>query len=435
MTGFELLGTKCIKKSKIIYLTFLTLMITILISCGGGSSDDKKTESEDPTPTTTSEIDEDLMAYGVPAVDANDNTYMLFKEDLMMSGPTNAVSFNNDGSLNWNVEIDDYLQDIVICNDLIILSGLNKVYAVNNSDGSTEWSYEITDESGLANTKGVHKPCIDSDGNIVIAVDSYLLDISTAKAACLISIKPDGTLNNKTEFSTGDDYYDRFIKMSPVMATDSGIFFSVFKSTDTGDSVSLYRYDNNLNALNNRLYTGDVASESSFLAVTDTYVLFGLQDNNTYKSNIISMNNIFGSDNWTIFLDDYVINSPVIDKDNNIYIGCEDGYIYKLNSTDGSEIWSSNIGEIFIQGELIIGKNQKIYKSGQLPTEINMTSGTESSSLSDKVAGSDGAMLSDGTLVYGSDNKLIRVSTSSGGICLDAKWAKYGKDAANSSFY
>jgi len=410
-------------------------MITIIISCGGGSSDDKKTESEDPTPTSTSEIDENLMAYGVPAVDASDNTYMLFKEDLMMSGPTSAVSFKNDGSLNWNVEIDDYLQNIVICNDLIILSGLNKVYAVSKSDGSTKWSYKLTEESGLANTKGVHKPCIDSNGNIVIAVDSYLLDISTAKVACLISIKPDGTLNSKTEFPTGDDYDDRFTKMSPPMATDSGIFFSVFKTIDTGDSISLYRYDNNLNALNNRPYTGDVASESSFLAVTDTYVLFGLRDNNTYKTNVISMNNTFGSDNWTEILDDYVTNSAVIDKNNNIVISCEDGYIYKLNSTDGSKTWSSNIGKIFVRGELIIGKNQKIYKSGQLPTEVSLSSGSESDPISDAMASSEGAMLSDGTLVYGSDNKLIRVNTSSGGICPDAKWAKYGKDAANSSLY
>ena len=223
--------------------------------------------------------------------------------------------------------------------------------------------------------------------------------------------------------------------MSPPIATDSGIFFSVFKSTDTGDSITLYRYDNNLNVVKNRSYTGSVAPQSSFLASTDTFVLFGLRDPDNYKTKVISINHDLDTENWTETLDDYIINLPVIDKNSNIIISCEDGYIYKLDSADGSEIWNSNIGTIYVRGELIIGKNQNIYKTGQLPTEINMTSGTESSSLSDKVAGSDGAMLSDGTLVYVSNNKFVRVSTTSGGLCPDAKWAKYGKDAANSSLY
>ncbi len=417
-------------------LILLSSMLVFLISCK------KETPSSgtpnNPTPNNPNELsigNTNLIAYGNPVVDENDNVYMTFSESMMLDAETQIICIGSDNTKKWQTTINEPINSLTMTGNSIIATGLSKVYALNSATGTKSWDYQITIASGLANTKGVYKPCIDGNGNIIIAMDSYLENISDAKPARLISLSSTGSLNWERELTTGDSYDDRFTKLSEPFAVNNKIHFSAyFSDSNAGtDYVKVFAYS----------YAGQKENEASFgsyhpgssILCVNNYgdLYFGLRDADYYTTKLKRLNSDL-TEQWEVSLPDYVNNKGVIDAQGNFYTTCEDGFVYKHN-TNGTEVWKSNFGNIFVRGELFIASDGNIYKNSQTPSYINSQTGVKTDIAFSATASTEIAIRSTGVIVLGGAGKVFFANTTTNGISTDAIWPKYGFNIKNQSLF
>jgi len=389
-----------------------------------------------PTPTNPNELsvgNSNLIAYGNPVIDENDNIYMTFGESMMLDAEVQIICINSSNAIKWQKTIAEPINSLVMTGNSIIATGLSKVYALNVATGSILWDYQITDVNGFANTKGIHKPCIDDNGNIIIAMDSYLENLSDAVAARVISISPNGSLNWEEILTTGDNYSDRFSVLSEPVAVNSKIYFSGYFYYDNSgvDDVIVFTYSFN-GQKENEVSFGSYHPASSILCVNNSGDLyFGLRDGDYYSTKLKLLNANL-TEQWEITLPDYVNNKGVVDAQGNFYTTCEDGKIYKLN-TSGAEVWNSNFGSIFVRGELFIASDGNIYKNAQTPSYIDAQSGDITDITFNALATTEIVIRSNGKIVLGGAGKVYFVTTSTSGISNNAIWPKYGFNCKNQS--
>ena len=152
---------------------------------------------------------------------------------------------------------------------------------------------------------------------------------------------------------------------------------------------------------------------------------------NNYKTKLKKLSTDL-TEIWEMELPDYLASNGIIDAEGNIYVGCEDGFLYKLN-TAGDEIWKANFGAIFVRGEMILCADGNIYKTNQSPAYINSETGEITDITFNGVSANDLAIRNDGTIVFGGIGEVFFIETSSNGIDESAQWAKYGCDQKNTS--
>lgn len=415
-------------------LIILSSILVTFMSCKK-ESPDSGTPNNPPTsnPNELSVGNVDLLAYGAPVVDENDNVYMSFSGSMMLDAETTIFCIDANNTIKWQYVVNEPISSLVMTGNSLIATGLSKVYALNPSTGSKSWDYQITNDGALANTKGIYKPCIDVNGNIIIAMDSYLEDITNAVPARLVSISGNGSLNWEQVFSTGDVNDDRYTKLSEPIAVNNKIYFSAYFSDSSAgtDDIRVYSYSY-AGQQENEVSFGSFHPGSSVLCVNNSGDLyFGLRDGDYYTTKLQKLNSDL-SEQWEITLPDYVLNKGVIDAQGNFYTTCEDGYVYKLN-TNGTEVWKSEFGNIFVRGELFIASDGNIYKNTTTPSYMDAQTGDITDITFMASSTTEIVMRSNGTIVLGGAGKVFFVSTNTNGISEDAIWPKYGFNNKNQS--
>lgn len=411
-----------------------TSMFVMFMSCK------KESPSSDnpinPVPTNSNELsigNSNLLAYGSPVIDENDNVYMTFSESMMLDAESIIYCIDANNTIKWQTTIDEPTRSILMTGNSLIAVGLSKVYALNAATGSELWNYQITLANEFVNTKETYKPCIDNNGNIIIAMDSYLENITDAVPARLISISENGSLNWEQVFTTGDNYDDRYTKMSEPIAVHNKIYFSAyFSDSNAGsDYIKVYTYSFD-GQKDNEVSFGSYHSASSILSVNNSGDLyFGLRDGDYYTTKLKKLNSDL-SEQWEAVLPEYVLNKGVLDAQGNFYTTCEDGYVYKLNSS-GTEVWKSDFGRIYVRGELFIASDGNIYKNTTTPSFIDSQTGEITDITFTASATSEIAIRSNGTIVLGGAGKVFFITTTTSGISEDAVWPKYGFNNKNQS--
>lgn len=138
---------------------------------------------------------------------------------------------------------------------------------------------------------------------------------------------------------------------------------------------------------------------------------------------------------WNLSIDDRISPDDVIlDAESNIYFNCEDGKMYKYNSS-GVKVWEHNHGKIFVRGNLILGKDNSIYKMSQGLEKINTETGqVEKITFDGGYGAGELSMRNNGDLVVATLlDKVYFIKTNSEGLNDEAHWPKSGKDYSNSS--
>ena len=412
-------------------ILFFVLLLTAFTSC------DKDNGGEDPQPepgdVTVIELEPDYLATGVPVVMPNDNFVMAFIMDALSEG-VKIYCFNKSGEEVWNAELPENPANPVFNNGQVYFACRSYLYALDAANGSEKWKYQLTGDGMLA-TKNSYKPCIDSEGNIIVSRDSYLADISTAVPAKILSVSPSGTLNWEQIISTGDNYNDRFTKLSAPLANPDGIYCVSHITTDVSYYAALNRYAASDGGAVASVSYDEYHGCKLHCANSNGDVFLSGNHDGSSETLFVALTSAL-SEKWRVsFGDNYVANTAVIDQDGNIFIGVEDGYFRKY-SPNGTELFSVNHQKIFVRGETLIAKDGNIYKCLQGAEKIDPQTGLVSDIPANQglFETSDMSMLSDGTIVYGGMGKIYMLPTSAGGISTDAQWPSFGNDAGNSSY-
>ena len=413
-------------------ILFFVLLLTAFTSC------DKDNGGEDPQPepgdiAVINLESDDYSALGVPVVMPNDNFAMAFSVDAW-EGTSKIYCYNKSGEKVWDKELSETPDELVYHNGQMFVACQTNLYALNSETGVENWRYQLTGNGMLA-TKNSHKPCIDAGGNIIISVDSYLVDLSTSVPARIVSLSASGSLNWEQIISTGDNYNDRFTELSAPLATPDGIYCVSHITTNDSYYAALKKYAvSDGRAVASVSYDEYHGCKLHCANSNGDVFLSGNHDGNS-ETLFVALTSAL-TEKWRVsFGDNYVANTAVIDKDGNIFIGVEDGYFRKY-SPNGTELFSVNHQKIFVRGETLIAKDGNIYKCLQGAEKIDPQTGL----VSDISAGqglfetSDMSMLSDGTIVYSGMGKIYMLPTSAGGISTDAQWPSFGNDAGNSSY-
>ena len=244
-------------------------------------------------------------------------------------------AINSNGTLKWRYAEDYTISSSpAIAEDGTVYFGtmgpgsLGRIFAMN-PDGTEKWNY----------TTGyliVSDPAIADDGTIYIgSADSYLY-----------ALNPDGAL--KWRFKTGD-----IVKSHPSVAEDGTIYF---------DSFDGYFYalnpDGTLQWKSKKLCgngAGGFAIDDEGIIYVGGWKLSAVYPNGTQK--------------WRYKFDDYVHtahSTPIVSADGIVYVGVSNednynGYIYAINSDDGSLKWTRKIANYECDSSPAIAEDGTVY--------------------------------------------------------------------------
>ena len=259
--------------------------------------------------------------------------------------------FTSNGKQKWRrsvleagyaLNLAKYCNPVISNNGTIyVVSNDNYLYAVNSSDGTEKWLFNLrTKKSGYENSNYICTPILDSiDDNII-----YLGDVS----GNFYAIRDNGnnaTLLWKHELSVTLNT-SRFIKVSsPVMGTNRLIYFNI--TDDTNSYICALRD------------SGNEVWNSEDYGYTNGKIIF---DNDIIyiASNIKSITPTAASLTTTAISDTF---NP---------------YLYSINANTGAEIWSiSLIGNKEILSSPTMHNNNIILYSGSALQVINSNNGNK----------------------------------------------------------
>ncbi len=241
-------------------------------------------------------------------------------------------AINPDGTLKWRYAEDYTISSSpAIAEDGTIYFGTmsgSRIVALN-PDGTLKWEYKTGQYI-------VSDPAIADDGTIYIgSADSYLY-----------SLNPDGSL--KWRFKTGD-----IVKSHPSIADDGTIYF---------DSFDGYFYalnpDGTLQWKSKKL----CGNGAGGFAIDDEGIIYV----GGWKLSAVYPN---GTEKWRYNFDDYVHtahSTPVVSANGIVYVGVSNednwnGYIYAINSNDGSLKWTRKIANFECDSSPAIAKDGTVY--------------------------------------------------------------------------
>lgn len=422
-------------------LLIVVLMAVAFSACekdeeSSNNNNDNNGNNDDPTNTTEGYIEldnQDLMAAGgVPVVDENDNVYLTLVDVSSLEENTTIICLDADNSIKWQSSIGESTNKMLMSGDKLFLGCKNNLYAINISDGSQAWQFEITDANASASSKWTYKPILDPNGNIIVAMDAYKSsDNSEDFPARIVSVSPSGAENwEYMVYGTGS-FEIEYTKLSEPVGTGNYFYIGAFLMDEYMIAdVQAYAFDYD-GKLQYETSLGEYGDASFICANKDENVYLSIKDSWDNTNKLMCLDNELNQ-NWEAVLPDYLANNGVIDATGNLYVGCEDGFLYKLDNS-GSEVWKAEYGSIYIRGEMIIGKDGNIYHTCQSPDYVSAETGEITEMDFDGLSLSDLGMRSDGSIVFGGSGKIYMMETNAGSMDDNAQWAKYGCDRKNTS--
>ncbi len=306
-------------------------------------------------------------------------------DDGTIYAGTNCGDFyaiDPDGEILWSLNLGSF----VLGSASITAEG--RIY-VGSWEGMTGHLYAIECEGDIVwefDTQGNINhatPAIGDDGTIYIGNNN----------GRLWAINPDGT--EKWNFPCGGGYLP-----SPAIGTDGSVYlasvnghaygitdngqgsYTVFWDHFTGDHMGcpptvddndvVYLtglYQDTLWACDpftdTVLWTGSMGSgcgETSATVGDDGRVYIGCNDGKVYAFDPPSSGNV-ATVAWTFDTPVQVTASPILDPDGRLYVASRDFFIYCIDSTDGSEIWNFETGDI-VRSEIAIAPDGTLYCGG-----------------------------------------------------------------------
>lgn len=411
-------------------LLLMALLVFALVSCGDSDSPNNNTDPDPSGNDKVIKLNSDYVTYGNPIVDNDDNVYML-ATDGALSTEVVVICIGADNKVTWEKALTGYVSELVMNGDNIYAASNENLYALNKADGTIAWEMEIGNPNTLHSTKYAHKPCIDAAGNIIVALDGELFpDYQTGVPAKIMSISPTGSLIWSHSFTSDDEYTDIRSKLSSPIISKGNLYFTI--ESDNYPSVLCY----SLQGTSQYTFTmSDYHHNLSCVAANnDGDVYYTYYDDNTDGNRLVCAGSDL-SEKWNIGFDGYfVVDNIVIDATGNLYLAVNNGELYKINGSNGSEIWKNDVGVAFSRGELLLADDGNLYRVHQSPERINPATGAIDESLDFvSMAITDICMRSNGTILAGSIGEVYYVSTGTTGLDRSAQWAKNGADQFNRS--
>ncbi len=224
----------------------------------------------------------------------------------------------------------------------------HNVYAIDASDGSVLWQY-------LAEHEIVGTPAVDEDGNIYVgSKDDYLY--------CL---NPDGTLKWKFKLISDVITSPVIAPLNIVIVPAIGRLYAIFDGVSLwkdkfdlldglpystwyagpaigSDDTIYHPGSSSLHAINpdgsSKWFLDIGATGSSTPTIGDNGIIY-IPGGHGTGSNAITAVNPDGTETWSFALQDMpYLSNPATGPDGTIYIGCDDSYLYAINS-DGTLKW------------------------------------------------------------------------------------------------
>ena len=213
-------------------------------------------------------------------------------------------AIDSTGSIKWKYYIGGLIRTApAIGQDgTIYVGSWNNpyLYAVN-SDGTLKWKY------GLSGNIGLSSPAISSDGTIYVGVSVF--------GTGFYAINPDGSL----KWSILED---KTIQSSPAVSSDNIIYVG-----SESDQFYAINPDGNIKWTYSTDIPGTTFTTSSAIDKSGTtYIAIDEQQG---KGKLYSLDSN-GNFKWSYDIGSNRYSSPAIGRDDTIYIGSSDGYLYAI---------------------------------------------------------------------------------------------------------
>ncbi len=269
---------------------------------------------------------------------------------------------------------------------LYVVTLAGSLTALAADDGTVRFSLGLGD-------RGYGAPCVANDGTLFVGSD----------AKRFFSVSPDGRL--KWYLDTDGD-----ADTAAALASDDSIVFAAGRMLYdvTRDGQVKWRF-----AAKRKIFTAPAVASSG-------KVFFGSQDHRAYA---------LSSDGrlvWTTDLASDVDGAPAIADDGSVFMGTDGGEVVRLNPDDGAVAWRTAVGG-YVRGTLSITRNGDVLAGvyGPMPRTVRLraSDGALLGQLSIQGTGArdfgvHGGPLEDdnGTLLFGTQDDRVYAIDASGGL-------------------
>jgi outer membrane protein assembly factor BamB len=352
------------------------------------------------------------------------------------NGTVYAYNISN-GNLFWNINLNDTnLSAIAVDTDRrLYLTSQNALNVIDSSNALLEWTYPI-DSSG-ASVPNNSIPIIDPSNNIYFgARNSYLYSVNGQQRMFNWHYKVGGAIqdmpiigkNNNIYVAANNARFYDFSGNSAVTPTSNAIVPMYMLNVKHENLSALYGPTKTTipSIYWQKPFVSGNLFVSPSIAISSTGDLY-LGSNDGY---IYSLNSVDGTMNWLIRVNNTnlaqftspnsIYTTPAIGLDGTIYIGSNEGYLFALTST-GTVKWSYSAGYplqsspiIDGSGTIYFGAGKKVYAVGDYGYAAYpkwLTPFTTQANVN-----SSPALSSNGYLYFGSDDGYVYAINSFTGI-------------------
>jgi outer membrane protein assembly factor BamB len=249
-------------------------------------------------------------------------------------------ALNEDGSTKWTFNLTDnneYMPGVDPDTGTIYSDIFGSSLVAINPNGNEEWRFLISPSSDVGST-----PIVDSDGIIYFGTDN---------AQALIALNPNGT--EKWRFDTTFGAVDNapalnsnestvyFVATDPDTANNDAMLFAV----DTADGSKRWQYP--LVAENNELTSSPTVDTKGTADPSDDVIYVGDDDQYVYAfrpaARMLDQDAVtplpLGAGEWRFRTNGEIESSAAVDPDDGtIYIGSDDGNVWAI-SPNGNARW------------------------------------------------------------------------------------------------
>ncbi len=301
--------------------------------------------------------------YSAVSIGFNDEIYITCEDGTLHS-------LNSNGTLRWKIQLlpSIYSSPVVGKKAIYITTTNGRLYAID-INGKEKWQYNVDNPiyttPAVDNKDNIYFGCDDANiycispngekswsyktgdeiaGSLIISDDKTIYCASDAVYALDLKGK------RKWVFKPSEDD-DVYFYASPFLGNDNTIYIA-------GTDGALYALTNN-GRLKWKEYTEDEDEiRASGVIDQDQNIFFGDENGIIYKKRMHHNIEFFYETDY------YIFSAPAIDQLNNIYLVSDDGYFYCLNK-DGKLLFKWQIAEdskeIMYSPSPIIDKNGTVY--------------------------------------------------------------------------
>lgn len=308
------------------------------------------------------------------------------------TGGVYAYDLSNNGNSLWNVNLSDTnLSDIAVdTNKQIYLTSQKALNVIDSSNGQLQWAYPIDSIGATVPSNSI--PLIDASGNVLFGTrNNYLYSVNGTqrifnwryKVGGAIQAMPILDTNNHIYVPANNARFYDFSGNSAIVPTTTPIVPMYMLNTNhNNQSTYLGPPTATIPAIywQKPFVSGNLYLSPSISISSNGTLYLGSNDGYVY-----SLNSVDGSMNWQTRVNNTdrvpfnspnsIYTTPVIAPDGTIYIGSNEGYLFAL-SPAGTTKWAYSAGYplqsspiIDASGSIYFGAGNNVYAIGDAGSE------------------------------------------------------------------